>query len=654
MRIAHKIDDFLETIFPELNNLSKEKVIQLFKDYYSYGAFVPNVEIEGEFIFVDIDIKTIENQDGDYRKVVDFCEKGNYSEAKPILTKLLSKNPTNSEYHRIKGQILSDEGNIDGAIDTLIDALRWDPTNKWALILMGNIFARSKDDIATAMKYYNQALIVSPDDHIAINNLGANLMSQGKTEEAKNFFYKALAINPDYPNTHFALALISQMENDNHSAFYSALKSTRLNTKKDELYEQSLGLVFQICQSIIESDEGMGIAYAYKLKLETECSKDITIIAEDSIPTAAKFEFAENYNRTEHILKYNPNYPAKEHLIMHELVHLDFVTQARNSDLNMLFISDQSHVNSFALKIKPTLAKLTKIGIPEDAIINFTNGLFEGINRQIFNTPIDLFIEKYLFSEYPELRPYQFVSLYNLIQESIKAVTDEKIIDLSPADVLSKSKILNLINALQFNELFGIHTVHLFNPSTSELKIANDLYKEFLEYEKDREPGEEYELVKNWADDLKLDDNFELINEIKFRATRSTDNILESIENDPYGINSIDPNQQREMDKFQKSQAEIGLNMAVVMFMIDALQYFKEMPISEIKKIAMEIALQGTMGYHPEKKDYRINSIKGKLFSGYHILAYYYVSFALGVPEMLNDIQLPFKDEYEMAKNMNV
>jgi hypothetical protein len=94
--------------------------------------------------------------------------------------------------------------------------------------------------------------------------------------------------------------------------------------------------------------------------------------------------------------------------------------------------------------------------------------------------------------------------------------------------------------------------------------------------------------------------------------------------------------------------------MAVVMFMIDALQYFKEMPISEIKKIAMEIALQGTMGYHPEKKDYRINSIKGKLFSGYHILAYYYVSFALGIPEMLNDIQLPFKDEYEMAKNMNV
>ena len=654
MRIAHKIDDFLETIFPELNNLSKERIIQVFKDYYSYGAFVPNIEIEGNFIIIDIDIKTIENQDKEYRHIVSLCEAGNYEDAKPILIKLIGENPSNSEYHRIKGQILSDQGNVEDAIDSLIDSLRWDPTNKWALILMGNIFARNKDDIDTAMKYYNQALVVSPDDHIAMNNLGANLMSQGKMEEAKIFFYKALAVNPEYPNTHYAIALISQIENDYHSAFYSALKSLRLNTKKDELYEQSFALVFEVCQNILDSDEGMSMAFAYKFKLETECSKDVKIIAEDSIPTAAKFEFAENYNRQEHILRYNPNYPAKEHLIMHELVHLDFTTQARNKNLNMLFISDESHVKSFKLKLKPTIDKLRNLGIPEDSISKFVTGLFEGINRQIFNTPIDLFIEKFLFEEYPELRPYQFISIYNLIQESIKAVTDEKIIELSPADVLSKSKILNLINALQFNDLFGINTVHFFKPSPNELKTANELYKEFLEYEIDREPGEEYELVNNWADDLKLADNFELINEIKFRETRSVDKILESIENDPYGINSIDPNQQREMDKFQKSQAEIGLNMAVVMFMIDALQYFKKMPLTEIKKIAMEIALQGTMGYHPEKKDYRINSIKGKLFSGYHILAYYYVSFALAIPEMLNDIQLPFKNEYEMAKNMNI
>ena len=49
------------------------------------------------------------------------------------------------------GQILSDEGDQDEAIDYLIDALRWDAKNKYALIMTGNIFAKYKNDIETAL-----------------------------------------------------------------------------------------------------------------------------------------------------------------------------------------------------------------------------------------------------------------------------------------------------------------------------------------------------------------------------------------------------------------------------------------------------------------------------------------------------------------------
>ena len=58
------------------------------------------------------------------------------SEAKPILQKLIEKNPTNSEYHRVLGQILSDEGDQEEAINSLIDSLRWDSKNGWALLMM--------------------------------------------------------------------------------------------------------------------------------------------------------------------------------------------------------------------------------------------------------------------------------------------------------------------------------------------------------------------------------------------------------------------------------------------------------------------------------------------------------------------------------------
>ena len=59
--------------------------------------------------------------------------------------------------------------------------------------------------------------------------------------------------------------------------------------------------------------------------------------------------------------------------------------------------------------------------------------------------------------------------------------------------------------------------------------------------------------------------------------------------------------------------------------------------------------MQGTQGYRPDKADYRISSISGKTFSGYHILAYYYISWAIAVPDMLSQLQLPYDEEYKLA-----
>ena len=552
------------------------------------------------------------------------------------------------------GQILSDEGNQEEAINYLIDALRWDSKNGWALLMMGNIFAKFKDDVPTAMKYYDQALIANPKDNITINNIGANLMQQGKLEEAKKYFHEALKINDQYANTHFALGMIAEMESDLQSAFYSTIQAIKLNKNKDVLYQNSVRQAFEISKKIITTDTGKKIFKEYRHKLEFDGDRKIDIIQDEEIPTAAKFEFAENYDRETHIVKYKPSYPAVEHLIMHELVHLDFVIEARKGELNQLFISTQNHKTEFIKGLEPTIKKFNKMGISEKSIADYCSNLFEGMNRQIFNTPIDLFIENFLYNEFAELRPFQFISLYNMLQEGLKAVTDKKIVELSPKDIISKSKVYNIVNTIQFKELFGFDFIKDFNATPSEMKLATDFYDEYLQYKEDKEPAEEYELVLHWAEDLKLDKNFELVNEHEYRTKRTDiDNLLSSIEKDPYDLESKDPYKQREMDKFQKSQEQIGINMAVAMFMVDALQFFECKPKDEIKKIAFEIATQGTQGYRPDKDNYRINSIKDKTFSGYHILAYYYVSWSLAIPEMVSQLNLPYEAEYKMALTMH-
>ncbi len=653
MQIVHKIDDFLFTIFPELKGEENSKLIHVLEKYYTYGPYKPRVTIDKDWVTIQIDTITIVSKEADYRKTVALCEKGKYTEAKPILQQLIDKNPTNSEYHRIMGQILSDEGDQEEAINCLIDALRWDSKNGWALLMMGNIFAKFKSDVPTAMKYYDQALLANTTDHISLNNIGYLLLQQHQLEEAKKYLWEAVKINSEYPNTHFTLALIAEKENDLQSAFYSTIQSIKFSKQKDALFQNAVKQAFEIATKIIATGEGKKIFREYRHQLEFDGGTEIDITEDAAIPTAAKIEFAENYDRAKHIVRFKPNYPAVEHLIMHELVHLDFVIEARKGELNQLFISTQQHKAVFIKDLEPTTRKFNKIGISDEAIANYHSGLFDGMNRQVYNTPIDLFIEDFLYSKYAELRPYQFLSLYTLIQEGIKAVTDKKIVELSPKDILSKSKVYNMVNALQYQTLFGIDLVKDFMATSNELKQANTFYDEYLQYKEDKEPGEEYELVLHWAEDLQLDKNFELINEQEYRNKRTDiDNLLNSIEQDPYDLESNKPYKDKQMDKFQQSQEKIGTNMAVVMFMVDALQYFEAMPKEAIKKIAFEIAMQGTEGYRPEKKDYTISSISGKQFSGYHILAYYYVSWALAIPGEVDKLGLSYQQEYELATQM--
>lgn len=519
--------------------------------------------------------------------------------------------------------------------------------------MMGNIFAKFKNEVPIAMKYYDQAIAANAMDNISLTNIGYLFLHQNKLEQAKKYFWEALKINNEYPNTHYALGMIAEMENDLHSAFYSTIQSLKLNKSKDELYQKSLQQAFEIAKKISATDVGKRIYREYRHKLEFEGDREIDIVQDSDIPTAAKMEFAENYERPKHLVKYKQSYPAVEHLVMHELVHLDFVIDARKAAVNQLFIATQEHKNKFIKELDPTIKKFRKMGISEKGISDYCSNLFDGLNSQVFNTPIDLFIENFLYQEYAELRPYQFLSLFNMIQEGLKAVTDKKIIELSPAAIISKSKIYNMVNAIQFKELFGMDFIKDFNASKSELTLANDFYKEFLQYKEDKEPAEEYELLLHWAEDLKLDKNFELVGELQYRKRSNIDDFMNALEKDPFGVNEKDPIKEREMKKFQQAQADLGINMAVVMFMVDALQFFEGMPIDEVRKIAYEIAFQGTQGYNPDKKDYKISAIKGKTFSGYHILAYYYVSWSLAVPVSLSELKLPYEEEYKLAKSMH-
>lgn len=650
MTIIFPIDDFLFELFPvEKNNL--EQLKDFLNRFYTDGPFEPKIEISDKLVKVKIDTKRIKEDKKAYQNLVVLCEKGEYDKAKPIALELIEKSPNISEYHRILGQIHSEEGDQEEAINYLIDALRWNPKNEWALLMMGNIFAKFKKDINTALTYYDQVIKVNPNGYIALNNIGANLMKLGKTAEAIKYFNKAILIKPDYPNTHHALALVSEMQEDYEGALKHALNALKYNPKKDGLYGNSFKVAIEAAQKLTQNIDGRKIVEDFAKQLENQCGIPIRVEVDEEISTAAKIEFAENYDRDFHLVKYKSSYPAVEHLVMHELMHLELVIEARKAEENQLFTTNQSLKLHFFNSLQKFARKLNKNGVAEDAIENYLQALFDGINLQSYNTPIDLFIEDRIYNRFPELRPFQFLSLLAIIQEGIEATTKPVIVKNSPSVILSKSKIFNLINALHFKELYHVDLLDEHKPTRLELNQAKEFYIEFEEYRMDKKPGEEYELVKHWAEDLKLDAYFELVPETESKR-RTIDDVLSEIESDPYGLDTKDASRERKMKKFLESYSENELNAAVAMYMVGAIEFLSPLSKSKVKELAFEFATLGMSGIDPEKDGYSIPSIKDKTFTGYQTLAYYYVSWAIAIPEMLAQLQMPFDKEYELAKQL--
>jgi hypothetical protein len=66
---------------------------------------------------------------------------------------------------------------------------------------------------------------------------------------------------------------------------------------------------------------------------------------------------SEYHKKEQHNVYFKSDYNAYEHLVMHELVHLDFVLQARKINKNQLFISDAKPKDLFLKEYERSILK---------------------------------------------------------------------------------------------------------------------------------------------------------------------------------------------------------------------------------------------------------------------------------------------------------
>lgn len=585
-----------------------------------------------------------------------LCNEKKFDEALPILEEIIKDDPKNSEAWRTLAQIhWFHKHDTEKAYDELIEALRCEPKNIWALVLMGNLLTKEKNDVEHAKQYYDKVLEYHPDNAIAINNIGATFMERKDFDGALPYLQKALKLDDTYVNSYYGLALcyykLGKLEESFNTCHQGAIKSVD-RPENPAVRQELLKLYLTVAKDLSSKTNYINLWKGIKDELEAIDHVNIRFEENKTLQVLAKLEYAPLHGAKEHIVKYNPEKEFVDHMFVHEMMHLKMNQQATLAGKGKAVISSESTRSAFNRRYLRFMQKTHK-QLPPSSISDIMEHLADGLCLQLMNCPLDLFVEHMIYTTYKDMRPIQLVSLFHQEMNNIEGLKDANKEGLFPKEIVKANKVMNIATSMHLKEMYGIDIIKEYHPTKQEYDQAKDLYDEFRAYLNTYHPGDEYEMMEYFVQSLDMEDLIDIRDEREITNRYQKPILSDDVEDLKKQALSEEDVDVANADFALKHQdgANPAETMMMTMYMLSAMEYFDTLDPQDVHRIAVEIAMVGVTGIHPEKK-YTIKSIPNKEFGGYELLAYYYVSWARAIPEKLDDLGLPFSKAYESALQM--
>ena len=617
-------------------NSSDEEIIKAISEYYSHEWSEIEVNIENDVITIHIESKQWYASQEEIHSVARLAQQWEFDRCRKKLTELLEEYPDDSELYRLYGQTLSDEWRLDEAEKRLIDCLKHNPENVWWLVMLWNIY-NSKWDKELAKTLYKRAIDKNDSDIYALSNYWSLCLELWDLKESRRVLEKSLELDENNRTANYTLWAVEFEEKNYLKAFNLALKAWVNVDKRDSRTKSIFKLLVKIANA---QDENLLIEALYipfKEELEKELWKKIIFRQDDWIKSVARVKIAEYYWTDEHIVLFNPKNFGYKYSIMHELTHLKMISEARKLWKNKLITS------SYEKKEKLVEKMISEATYMQKSFENHFESYATDILQQVYNSPLDLCVENYLYNNYKELRPSQFLFQMQLIMSAIEVANNQDLKVRVPEIIYDSNITMNSILARQIKDLYWVDKTPDFGHNDL-VRTGKKLYDKFDSQKDSMQPWDEYELVRIWADKLWFLEYFDFENEDLSKDMKSWVRVNDDSEE--YDVDKI----QAEVERLEPDSSEI--NMAVVMYCLAAIRFFRNKTKREIEMIWYELAMRWSnwIKYWEDSK-YHIDSIPWKEFSWYEFLSYMYVAWQILKPEA--DLWLDYSREYELAKQLD-
>jgi len=180
----------------------------------------------------------------------------------------------------------------------------------------------------------------------------------------------------------------------------------------------------------------------YKIfaQVKSSTGKDIKLIENKDLNVYAFVKIARK-SMTHHLMYYKPEHTGIiNHLIAHECGHILRIHTVEPENRLVPFTNDQ--VKLKALKdIEPEIRRLSQT-LAFEGLAQIVNLWYAGTVRQLTSYPSDIMIEKWLYDEYPDLRPYQSKSIKKQYDEAVQGLSS-RVEKMTPHKILQASNSMN-------------------------------------------------------------------------------------------------------------------------------------------------------------------------------------------------------------------
>ena len=259
--------------------------------------------------------------------------------------------------------------------------------------------------------------------------------------------------------------------------------------------------------------------------------------------------------------------------------------------------------------LAPDLRRLEQQGHRPEAVERVLKELVSGTCALLFNGPLDMLIERRLDAEMPALRPLQILSLVQLASEARTATLNPEIRQATPRRILHAVGACNGAQALFLDHLSdGATRAWAPYRRLETAELSEKLWRHWQQRQPALTPGDEYDLVDEFADLVGLRDWYVWQPDPGDQKPTADEPVLEGTTN-PELLRAKHP--------------------AAVWFLLDALKRYARLSNEDVRQIALEAALLGRKGldYASPDKNYTLRALPGEAFSGLELMCLMHAGF---------------------------